>query len=76
MAEKSPADVILGILKCYQDADHCLVNALLIDDRAKRIEAGLKCLTDRDICLHNTSKGTIPPNPDIRVLKDQLRRVR
>ncbi|MFN2602556.1 MAG: hypothetical protein ABR582_07360 [Gemmatimonadaceae bacterium] len=66
MAEKSAVDIILEILNCYQQADHCLVNALTIDDHNQRMEAGLKCLTDRSVCLAKTGARIVPTKGEER----------
>jgi hypothetical protein len=80
MPQQTATDIVLGILKCYRAADHCFVNALLIDDKAKRIEAGLKCMTDRDICLAKVATTKIARSTedqrDIARLKAALRHVR
>ena len=77
MPQQSPADIVIGILGCYRNADHCLVNALLIDDHDKRLKEGLKCLTDRDICLRKIETSTLRRrNPDIARLKAQIGRSR
>jgi len=75
---QSAYDIVSGILECYKGEEHCFVDALLIDDRNKRLEAGLKCLVGKDVCIEKVKKKSKSPSREtqqlIRKLKKHMNR--
>jgi hypothetical protein len=65
---QSAQDIVTGILNCYQTAQHCLVDAVLIEDKNQRIDAALKCLTANAECVSKI-KGAREIQSEIDKLK-------
>lgn len=62
-------DLATKINACDNAQRSCLVAAILIEDKNKRIDAALKCLADHADCVEKAAKPKATPRDVAKLMK-------